>query len=965
MVTLFVNGVSAATASIGGIVSTGGQHTYVGGGDNGTVVPYVGMIDEIRMSNTVRSADWITTEYRNQSSPSTFYSVGSASPGGAVTVSVLPTSVTLLPSQSQPFTATVTGTSNTAVTWSIAPTGIGTFNTSNGTYTAPATQAASQVLTVKATSVADNSKFATATVTLPGPPQPPAVTSVTPSSGTELAQVFAATFSDNVGYQDITEADLLVQTSQTQAAACSAKWTPTGGYYLMNDAGTAWLGPVAAGGSGILQNSQCMLMAAVPAISGSGNNLTVNFGMVFSPTAFTGAKNVYLAATGSGGNSGLQQKGSVTVGAASQLPQNVSASPLGQTGTSQTFAFTVSSPNGFQYSGWLEALFNSELVGPKGCFLYYWAPSQTLELASDDASTWSTGAIGSSGTLQNSQCQVNLQSSTVTQGPNSLTLNVALTFLPALPGPQQVMMQAVDDAGNWANWQTMGTWTTTPVQPGNPAFVSGSPLLGTGMTQTFTYVVSSVNGYTYMRSVQAMFGAGAIYPIPNCYVNYDRLTNQITLLGNSGVWDGTQQSTAMGTGSPINNSQCTVNPAQSSATGSGNNLTVSLNLTFSSSWLGGKNNYLYMYDRGGNQLGWVTVGTWTVGTSPTSGYGNHRAITINHANVPNTDQSNFPVLISGTYSYLANTANGGKLRNANGYDIVFSSDAAGMNLLSFEREKYVATTGEVEFWVKIPTLSHSADTTIYMWYGNASVSADTAAPAQVWDANFKGVWHLANGSTLSGADSTSNGNNGSLVNSPSATAGQIDGGANFNAASSQYITMGNTLNIGATDFTISYWINNPASAQYAAVVSKRNCGGVPYCMYITGQGYVDSGGSGHAAQTVFFFGIGASGPFQSYHTTNNVVDGNWHYVTVARRSGVVAIYVDGANMALTADAANTSSLDFTNPGTFNIGNGASYENGKVDEVRVSPALARSADWIATEYSNQRSPSTFYSVGNEN
>ncbi|MHC4639449.1 MAG: DUF2341 domain-containing protein, partial [Planctomycetota bacterium] len=36
-----------------------------------------GIIDEVRISNTERPADWVKAEYRNQSSPATFYSVGS------------------------------------------------------------------------------------------------------------------------------------------------------------------------------------------------------------------------------------------------------------------------------------------------------------------------------------------------------------------------------------------------------------------------------------------------------------------------------------------------------------------------------------------------------------------------------------------------------------------------------------------------------------------------------------------------------------------------------------------------------------------------------------------------------------------------------------------------------------------------------------------------------------------------
>ncbi len=74
-----------------------------------------------------------------------------------VTVSLSPSSVTLAPGATQPFTAAVSGTSNTAVTWS---TSGGTVNAS-GLYTAPTTLGS---YIVTATSVADTTKSATATV---------------------------------------------------------------------------------------------------------------------------------------------------------------------------------------------------------------------------------------------------------------------------------------------------------------------------------------------------------------------------------------------------------------------------------------------------------------------------------------------------------------------------------------------------------------------------------------------------------------------------------------------------------------------------------------------------------------------------------------------------------------------------------------------------------------------------------
>jgi hypothetical protein len=38
---------------------------------------YLGVIDEARISNVARSADWIQTEYSNQSDPGNFYTLGS------------------------------------------------------------------------------------------------------------------------------------------------------------------------------------------------------------------------------------------------------------------------------------------------------------------------------------------------------------------------------------------------------------------------------------------------------------------------------------------------------------------------------------------------------------------------------------------------------------------------------------------------------------------------------------------------------------------------------------------------------------------------------------------------------------------------------------------------------------------------------------------------------------------------
>jgi endo-1,4-beta-xylanase len=81
-----------------------------------------------------------------------------------VSISLTPLSAALTASEPQQFIATVGRSSNTAVTWTRSPA-VGTIS-ATGLYTAPAAIAAGQTVTVKATSVADPTKSAAATVTL-------------------------------------------------------------------------------------------------------------------------------------------------------------------------------------------------------------------------------------------------------------------------------------------------------------------------------------------------------------------------------------------------------------------------------------------------------------------------------------------------------------------------------------------------------------------------------------------------------------------------------------------------------------------------------------------------------------------------------------------------------------------------------------------------------------------------------
>ena len=99
----------------------------------------------------------------------------------------------------------------------------------------------------------------------------------------------------------------------------------------------------------------------------------------------------------------------------------------------------------------------------------------------------------------------------------------------------------------------------------------------------------------------------------------------------------------------------------------------------------------------------------TISQCLTNGYSYVRTIVIDHTKVPNTDQVNFPFLFSTTDPTLATTANGGHVSNANGYDIIFSTDPTGVTKLDHELEQYNPVTGQVVAWIRLPSLSHTAD----------------------------------------------------------------------------------------------------------------------------------------------------------------------------------------------------------------------------------------------------------------
>ena len=253
------------------------------------------------------------------------------------------------------------------------------------------------------------------------------------------------------------ECYVLLHTSITAVTSCHLLYNSAANTItLYSDAG-AWLPAVVLGTTGSLNNNQCTLDTGASSATTAGNNLTLNLAVGFA-AAWSGTKNNYLYAFDRAGLiSGWVALGTWNVAPVAQPPVSVSVSPSSGTGTVQTFAFASSSVNGSPYVSWMQMIFNYGLDGAGGCFLYYVPGANTIYLSNDNGAGWiASVVIRTAGTMENSQCRLDVGASTVAKSFNTVTLSLALTFKAGLPGPQNSYLLTGDIAGLNSGWQQMG-----------------------------------------------------------------------------------------------------------------------------------------------------------------------------------------------------------------------------------------------------------------------------------------------------------------------------------------------------------------------------------------------------------------------------------------------------------------------------------------------------------------------------
>ena len=282
-------------------------------------------------------------------------------------------------------------------------------------------------------------------------------------AGATQTLVFRYTHSNGFGQLGVVNA-LINQYLDGNAACYIAFSQPLNVLYLVNDLGpgSGISAGLTLGGAGSVSNSQCTINAAGSSAVSSGTTLTLTLNVTYK-TPFLGNKVIYLAAQDQAGNS----TGWKTVGAtivpetAPTFPRANAMSPSTGTTSTATISFTYldAAAAGNLQTAW--ALINNAIDGRQACYVAYYAPGNTLYLYPDNGDGTQATSIVLTGanTIENSQCRISAQGSSVSTSGGQLTVNLNYTFKAPFAG-NRAIWTAVQTLGGaqTSAWKPVGGW---------------------------------------------------------------------------------------------------------------------------------------------------------------------------------------------------------------------------------------------------------------------------------------------------------------------------------------------------------------------------------------------------------------------------------------------------------------------------------------------------------------------------
>jgi hypothetical protein len=214
-----------------------------------------------------------------------------------------------------------------------------------------------------------------------------------------------------------------------------------------------------------------------------------------------------------------------------------------------------------------------------------------------------------------------------------------------------------------------------------------------------------------------------------------------------------------------------------------------------------------------------------------------------------------------------------------------------------------------------------------------------------------GQWKLDESAGTTAADSSGNGNDGTLLNFPASpwlpAGGQVDGALEFDGNNDWVSIPGDSVFDlwSGQQHTWSVWVNNTSFKENAYAWSQDDAGTAPE-FFITPHTTSSSTWGPVTAGVTAGLNNGSSSRLV-VHTTNNVLTlGNWHHVLVTydgtlTPSSRMRIYVDGVDRTDTGDVLSVGSVPNVAGADIRIGwggwSGTEYD-GKIDDMRFYDRL---------------------------
>lgn len=287
---------------------------------------------------------------------------------------------------------------------------------------------------------------------------------------------------------------------------------------------------------------------------------------------------------------------------------------------------------------------------------------------------------------------------------------------------------------------------------------------------------------------------------------------------------------------------------------------------------------------------------------------------------------------------------------ADGSDIRFATDSAGTTQCPREIVKIVKTSGSevLTIYVKLPTISYTANTVFYVFWGNSSAGepgvGDPSLSTLTWS-DYYGVFHFANVTSAwkgvkdsSGAYSNAN-TNGTITTAVGHATGTtcLSLTQSFILDLNEYFYFYRNGTVATTNDFMFWAHQGTAYVPGTAGTVALGKDGIKFGWFGNGQFGLDWGGCQNTSGSCGF--------------------GAWHHVWIRNTASVGRVYIDGVDRT-SMTTVPTAAYNFATLG-LNTTAGAVF---KISEWRMTRGINTPVNTVLIQVLNESAPSSFCAAG---